>query len=51
MNTKCGLCKGKGIVRRDGKLVGNRQPFDLVCSGCNGVGHYSVPSPPSFDDD
>jgi len=44
MNVKCDECKGKGVIQRDGKLIGNRQPYTLVCKDCNGVGHHRVSS-------
>lgn len=50
MNTKCGLCSGKGVIQRDGKKIGNRQPFTLICSSCNGVGHHSIGGGGSGDD-
>lgn len=40
MNHPCNHCKAKGYIQRDGKMVGNRQPYTLACPVCNGVGHY-----------
>jgi hypothetical protein len=43
MNTRCDNCKGKGAIQKDGKAVGNHQPYTLTCPICNGVGHHRVP--------
>ncbi len=49
MNVKCDECKGKGVIQKDGKHVGNHQPYTLICPDCNGVGHARIILP-GYDD-